>query len=498
MSHLDPELLWESAGSAPNAEAAAHLNGCAACRSQLAQVQAAKALLVRPGPPPPLDPVAMRRIGAVLKEAAAEQLKPRAWWWPFDVSPLWAFAAVAAVVLAFLVWNQGQLQPQPSTPIAHNPVAPQGQQLAQVPPKVETPLVRPARPKLLAKVTSSRKAKSSSAALQKSQTLAEGTKVNTESGGALWLQLPDGSRAGLTGASEIQLDTLEEKQLGMTLARGDVLVMARHLPDRVLTVKAGEVEVRDIGTRFLVSRDAQRVLVAVEEGVVEVNAPGNKLTLRGGRSAEWREGRLVEQAWAPTPPPAAKPSKVIVSTPTPPIEAISGGLDSGEAVAAAAQPPQLAPVPVPVDPTQPDEDWAAAPNTPHPSVAGAPTPKVSPVPPAEVPPAEAAQSPEEEEASVLSLAGIEQRLKKVSRAVRAPFAAVGSSIRETRAREIGRLADEGNCEEALRRADAWLVDKRSESTDEPRWKRSVQVNQMRCYTRLHRDADATRLREQLQ
>ena len=426
----------------------------------------------------------------MLKEAAAEQLKPRAWWWPFDLNPTWALAAVAAVVLAFLVWNQGQLKSVPPSQIAKNEsVTPPKQELALVPPKIDVPPIT-AHPKLLAKVTSSRKAKSDSAVLQKSQTLAEGSKVKTEAGGALWLQLPDGSRAGLTGASEIQLDTLEDKQLGFTLAKGDVLVMARHLPDRVLTVKAGEVEVRDIGTRFLVSRDAQRVLVAVEEGVVEVNAPGNKLTLKGGRSAEWREGRLVEQAWTPTPP-QPQPKKLI-STPTPPIEAVIGS--PLEPVAIAPVAPTLIPPPIPpaaTDPENPESEWAAAPNSPRPAVAASPP---VPAPLVEAPP----DSPEEEEASVLSLAGIEIRLKRISRAVKAPFAPVGSSIRETRAREVGRLADEGNCEEALKRADVWLVDKRSESSDEPRWRRSVQVNQMRCYTRLHRDADATRLKEQLQ
>jgi hypothetical protein len=256
-----------------------------------------------------------------------------------------------------------------------------------------------------------------------------------------------------------------------------VLVLARHLPDRVLTVKAGEVEVRDVGTRFLVSRDAQRVLVAVEEGVVEVAAPGTRMTLKAGRSAEWREGRLVEQAWAPTPPPPA-PAKM-VSAPTPAIVAVTGEVDAGAAAAAIAQP------------QNPEEEWASPPNLPKTGLAGAPTrPPVveeAPTPP-----------PEEEEASVLSLAGLEQRLKKVSRAVRAPFAAVGSSMRETRAREVGRLADEGNCEEALRRADEWLSDTVTGDSDEPRWRRSVQVNQLRCYTRLHRDAEATRLKEQLQ
>ena len=93
---------------------------------------------------------------------------------------------------------------------------------------------------------------------------------------------------------------------------------------------------------------------------------------------------------------------------------------------------------------------------------------------------------------------LEQRLKRVPRVVQLPFAAVGSTIRETRSREIGKLADEGNCEEALRRAEVWLADKPSVSEAETRWKRSVMVNQMRCYTRLKRDADASRIKSKLE
>ena len=41
-------------------------------------------------------------------------------------------------------------------------------------------------------------------------------------------------------------------------------------------------------------------------------------------------------------------------------------------------------------------------------------------------------------------------------------------MRETRSREIAKLADEGNCEEALKRADVWLADKPSVSSADPK------------------------------
>jgi hypothetical protein len=467
VSHLGAEALWNLAAAAPEAEASSHLASCEECRAQLAKVQQAQRVLQLRPVVPPLNPIAARRIGAVLKEAAEQQLKPRGGWF----SARWALAGLAAAVLAIWIWNQEQIQPPAPTPVAVREAPPPA-----LPAKVEPPLPvevpKAPVPKLLAKVTGAKRAKSQSFELLKSQTLTEGAQVKTEPGGALWLQLPDGSRAGLTGASEVQLDTLEDKAVGLSLASGNLVMMARHLPDRMLTVKAGEVEVRDIGTRFLVSRDLSRVLVAVEEGVVEVNAPGSKLTLTAGRSAEWREGRFWEQAWAP---PAVEKAKV-VSAPSPVAEVVA--VDAGSVWR----------------PQNPEDEWASPPNLPKTGLTMAPTPP--PVVEGVVP--SALPSVDEEEASVLTLAGLEQRLKKVTRLVRAPFAPVGSSMRETRSREIGRLADEGNCDEVLKRAEEWLSDRVTDSSDEPRWKRSVQVNQLRCYNRLHRDADASRLRERLQ
>ncbi len=485
-AHLNRDALWDlaSAANLPK-DMQAHLSTCGDCQVQLAQVKQARALLhFRAAPPPPLNPVAARRIGAVLKEAAEQQLQPKGWW-PFSFSFGWAVAGVAALVLAILLWNQAQLSP-PSMPIAHQEAPkPDAPQLAEKP-KTLAPTppngVPDVRPKLLARVTGAKKAKSQDGKLLKAQTVAEGARVATETGGALWLALPDGSRAGLTGNTDLQLDKLDEKTLSFTLEKGNVMMVARHLPERAMTVKAGEIEVRDIGTRFLVSRDLNRVLVAVEEGVVEINAPGTRMTLKAGRSVEWREGQLREQAWAPAAPVTAKAA--IASPPTPAIEAFVA--DAGSAGLAAAPNPQ-----------NPDDEWGVPSNLPKTAIVASPGTAPNPAE-AEPPTYEAPPPAEDEEASVLSLAGLEQRLKKVTRAVQAPFAAVGSTIRETRSRDIGKLADEGNCEEALKRADLWLADKPSVSSNESRWRRSVMVNQMRCYTRLNRTEDASRIKSKLE
>ncbi len=483
-AHLNRDSLWELASAAHlPLEMQTHLATCGDCQVQLAQVKQAQSLLrFRAAPPPPaLDPIAFRRIGAVLKEAAEKELDPKPWW-SFGLG--WALAAAAAALLAFFVWNQLQVAPTPM-PIAKNeqpaPVVP-APQVAEAP--KPAPVLTPAPvPSLLARVTGARKARSQDGNLLTTQTVAAGSKVATETGGALWLALPDGSRAGLTGNTELAIDTLEDKALSFTLAKGNVMMVARHLPERAMTVKAGEIEVRDIGTRFLVSRDLHRVLVAVEEGVVEINAPGTRMTLKAGRSVEWREGQLLEQAWVPTPPPTTK--SAIASPPTPAIEAF---------VRDAGGPPRD---------LSPDEEWGTPANLPKTGNVASPGPvpvlsaPPNPAPgPDEDPPVYVAPPPPEDEAgSILSLKIVERQFSKVAQAFKAPFVA---SFRESRSRDIGKLADEGNCEEALKRADQWLSDKPSASDSESRWRRAVMVNQMRCYTRLNRSEDASRIKSQLE
>ncbi len=481
-AHLTRDSLWELASTPALPSATqAHLSTCGDCQVQLAQVRQAQALLQlrSAAAPPPLDPIAARRIGAVLKEAAEKQAESKSWFRGYFG---FALAGVAALFLAFFVWRQVQTTPPLPEHLAKKdelvPLPPT--QLAELP-VPPAPVAKP----LIARVTGARKASSQDGKLLKAQTVAQGSKVTTEAGGALWLALPDGSRAGLTGNTQLKIDTLEEKALSFTLEKGDVVMVAKHLPDRLMTVKAGEIEVRDIGTRFLVSRDIHRVIVAVEEGVVEISAPGSRTTLKAGRSVEWREGQLREQAWAPAPVVTKKPD--LASPPTPAIEAFVG--DAGAPLA--ATPPIVSP----------DDEWSNPPSWPAtaPGPAPGPAPSLTPPPMTNVedePPIYEAPPPaEDEEASVLSLAGIEKRVKKL---VQAPFNAVGSTIRETRSREIGRLADEGACDEALKKADAWLADKPSVSNLEPRWRHTVMVNQMRCYTRLKRIDDAARIKAKLE
>jgi transmembrane sensor len=96
------------------------------------------------------------------------------------------------------------------------------------------------------------------------------------------------------------------------LAQGAAQFEVRHDPAKRFTVKAGDVAIVDLGTRFEVQRNGEQVSVAVAEGSVSVAFAGNtpiiiKAGLRalaeGGALrvssfdkdsvASWRQGRLI-------------------------------------------------------------------------------------------------------------------------------------------------------------------------------------------------------------
>ncbi|PJG45715.1 hypothetical protein CAF53_23770 [Sphingobium sp. LB126] len=100
----------------------------------------------------------------------------------------------------------------------------------------------------------------------------------------------------------------------LELAQGDVFFAVDHDPNRVLSIKAGEYAIRDIGTAFGLNLSPEAVAVAVAEGHVSVASESGKATRvsagqqliaqRGNHSAQvspvlvgdvgsWRQGRLV-------------------------------------------------------------------------------------------------------------------------------------------------------------------------------------------------------------
>ncbi|MBL9037717.1 MAG: FecR domain-containing protein [Archangium sp.] len=473
MSHLSVEQQWQLArGELPPDQAPAleaHAASCEACRAAVASARAAVNVLREVPEPPPLPSMLAQRVGVRLSEALeAEQSRRFTRWW----SPGWAWAAVAAavVVVAGVAWVLPKREVAPPVAVAPEPVKAPVVAEPVMPPPPLTPR------KLAAVVASASKASASKAALATAQELAEGAVVKTERGGAAWLHLPDGTRAGLTGSSSVQLVTLEASALTLEVQRGSVAMVVPHREDRVLIVRAGEVQVRDLGTQFLVSREAARVVVAVEEGEVAVDVANQTRVVKAGHAVVWHDGVLEPLTFAP-PPVKAAPVRAA------PAVAPASASESND---------DIAPPPASLNP---EDEWAGL--TPERSSASdgspPPNPSLPPPPPSDVATATPPSAPRPRGSGGFSLRDLERRIDQLMRDVRSPFPPAGGSLRQARAREVAHLADDGRCDEAIALSDAWLSSPAWQRTgaDEGVLRRAVLQQKMRCLTSLGRNAEAT-------
>ena len=499
MTTPSTETLWAYAkGELDASEAAqvkAQLDASPAAREALADVEASLSVLSLLPPAPPMPDSMARRIGAVLAEKADEAAaRSFGAWWKALLSPRFLVGAAVACALAFVVF---QLLEAPSTPGAGGGVGPVANTPPQLPTLNPVPSLR-AMP-VKATVASARKAKTGSGALQKSQTLETGARVSTETGGSLWLQLPDGTKAGLTGATDVQLAKLDDKALTLDVTRGSLAMVVPHREDRVLTVRAGDVEVKDLGTRFLVSRELARVVVAVEEGSVEVKTPTSTRVVTAGHAVAWHDQELDSLTWpsnVPTTPPL--PTGV-----TPPIQ------KPEPTPTLSAAPPSQPPAPVDdvdVEPASPnpEDEWALPPS----GLAQTPVSPPPPAPPIDAPPDTVVTvqpgappppptSRRNRRGSGFSLKMIEENLRELERQAHVPFAPIGSSSREQQARGVARLADVGNCELALLEAEKWLNAPAGDVLEEAPLKRMVLQQKVRCLNHLGRSAEALEAQKQL-
>jgi transmembrane sensor len=129
------------------------------------------------------------------------------------------------------------------------------------------------------------------------------------------LDLPDGSRVTLAAASAIAVSfSADERRV--SLLQGEAFFEVRRDPGRPFRVIADDVTTSVVGTSFDVRRDSSGVMVAVQEGIVEVSysagsskaiervMPGQSVrwSWRGrstradvppGLVATWRQGQLI-------------------------------------------------------------------------------------------------------------------------------------------------------------------------------------------------------------
>ncbi|MDO9214662.1 MAG: FecR family protein [Methylococcales bacterium] len=123
--------------------------------------------------------------------------------------------------------------------------------------------------------------------------------------------LADGSTLELNTDSEVRVH-LNHWQRSVELVRGEVFFQVAHDEQKPFEVRADNGRIRDIGTAFNVYRQAEQVLVGVQEGIVEVEALDKRQLLAGQQLAfnhdgvfqaadelniaeltAWRQGKMV-------------------------------------------------------------------------------------------------------------------------------------------------------------------------------------------------------------
>ena len=140
--------------------------------------------------------------------------------------------------------------------------------------------------------------------------------LTTPVGGRDSLVLPDGSQVILGPGSELKIAEGFGQAARRVSLRGEALFTVVHDEARPFVVDANGVQIRDVGTAFVIHSDAGGVRVAVTEGVVELKAsaaanvattlnagdaatvsPAGQVTAERGVGAdgdlEWTRGRLV-------------------------------------------------------------------------------------------------------------------------------------------------------------------------------------------------------------
>ncbi len=129
-------------------------------------------------------------------------------------------------------------------------------------------------------------------------------------GTAMSVALVDGSHIRLDARTRVEVVASESEAIQLSLERGEVVCDVSKKPQRRFVVVAGNVEVRVVGTRFAVRRQAtaqgDEVRVRVERGVVEVLAPSSDEPRRLAAGETWSvllDGSRAKGA-AATPAPA--------------------------------------------------------------------------------------------------------------------------------------------------------------------------------------------------
>jgi transmembrane sensor len=137
---------------------------------------------------------------------------------------------------------------------------------------------------------------------------AETITYSTRKGERQAVVLDDGTAVDLNTATRLHA-TISLLRRKIVLDQGEAIFDVRHESLRPFTVQAGDLAIRDIGTRFSARRHGDAVSVAVLQGVIEINServeegyqrnylPDTGLSSIQPIDAEqveaWKHGRLV-------------------------------------------------------------------------------------------------------------------------------------------------------------------------------------------------------------
>lgn len=113
-------------------------------------------------------------------------------------------------------------------------------------------------------------------------------RIETAAGEHRTIDLADGSKIEINGASVIELD--EDRPRFARLESGEAMFHVVHRDTDPFIVEAGGARIVDLGTAFNVVRRSRQTSVAVSEGVVLYNPDRDKVRVVAGQGIEARDG----------------------------------------------------------------------------------------------------------------------------------------------------------------------------------------------------------------
>lgn len=113
-------------------------------------------------------------------------------------------------------------------------------------------------------------------------------RIETAAGEHRTVELADGSKIEINGASVIEID--KDRPRFARLESGEAMFHVVHREGAPFVVEAGGAKIVDLGTAFNVVRRGRQTSVAVSEGVVLYNPDRDNVRLVAGKGIEARDG----------------------------------------------------------------------------------------------------------------------------------------------------------------------------------------------------------------